>query len=930
MLALTATPGSRVEQVQEVINGLNIARVEIRTERSLDIRSYVHRRRSETILFDTTEEMQLLMELFSNALQPVLAKLTAQNAYWSRDPMALTPFGLTQARAKWMQSDAGRNANMGLKAMMHGIFTVLASLAHSIQLLKNHGIGPFYHTIVGFRNSVLEGGGNGSKYKKQINEDENFNKMVNLVRSWISNPDFVGHPKLEYLRDYILNHFLDAGEGRHHAASTTTTVPTTTTGTTTTPPSTSGTRVMIFAHFRDSAEEIVRVLNRSQPLVRAHVFVGQASGKTGSAGMDQKQQLSVIQQFRQGVYNTLVATSIGEEGLDIGEIDLIVCYDASASPIRMLQRMGRTGRKRAGNVLLLLMRGKEEKDSLQASDNYEKMQEMIASGAKFSFCEDLSRRILPRGVEPVVEKREVEIPVENTQAGGELPEPGTRKGKGRGKGKVPKRPPKKFHMPDGVRTGFVSAASALGGDGSDDGDDGYDGGASRRKSKGKSAKAAAAQKMVTLEPVPSLESVSLDAKAERYLSRNYQYVPGYDGETYEVGAVRLDQHPKRQRMLGRVVGVGHSRVTVALAGLYEHDDGNDDENYDIDDDDYDGSRKTRLDRWREIVEGGDELVTSLLTTTTTTTNSGIPKDGSVDEQDGNVKVAARINSNAYSSSQSQSQSPPSSPSIKSSHSSSTTPPPKRRKASICKKTPHRSHHHNNHYSGPHPHSHSHPDNSDNDKDNDDHLLAIPTAPPSSPPPTAPEMRLPSDGISLGSSSSPSNSNSNNNNTDKNDLPLDSSMAEFVVGSEVSLGVATSDGLPDSSVLGPGSVPDSSLPGWRDVLRGGRGAKSATIKKANKKGKGMRMRKGGDGDGERVRGGDGVDGLVIGDVKKKKNKKEKRSGFKSEKGSAKKSWGKDMGEDDDKDKLDVTASRQVLDRAVGNARKRRVVDDSSDP
>jgi ERCC4-related helicase len=34
----------------------------------------------------------------------------------------------------------------------------------------------------------------------------------------------------------------------------------------------------------------------------------------------------------------LVATSIGEEGLDIGEVDLIVCYDSQASPIRMVRR----------------------------------------------------------------------------------------------------------------------------------------------------------------------------------------------------------------------------------------------------------------------------------------------------------------------------------------------------------------------------------------------------------------------------------------------------------------------------------------------------------------------------------------------------------------------------------------------------------------
>jgi hypothetical protein len=31
-----------------------------------------------------------------------------------------------------------------------------------------------------------------------------------------------------------------------------------------------------------------------------------------------------------------VATSIGEEGLDIGEIDLIACYDAQKAPVRMV------------------------------------------------------------------------------------------------------------------------------------------------------------------------------------------------------------------------------------------------------------------------------------------------------------------------------------------------------------------------------------------------------------------------------------------------------------------------------------------------------------------------------------------------------------------------------------------------------------------
>lgn len=49
----------------------------------------------------------------------------------------------------------------------------------------------------------------------------------------------------------------------------------------------------------------------------------------------------------------IVATSIGEEGLDIMEVDLVICFDANVSPLRMIQRMGRTGRKHDGRVDIL-------------------------------------------------------------------------------------------------------------------------------------------------------------------------------------------------------------------------------------------------------------------------------------------------------------------------------------------------------------------------------------------------------------------------------------------------------------------------------------------------------------------------------------------------------------------------------------------------
>lgn len=37
------------------------------------------------------------------------------------------------------------------------------------------------------------------------------------------------------------------------------------------------------------------------------------------------------------------------------EVDLVVCFDANVSPLRMIQRMGRTGRKHEGRVDIHLL-----------------------------------------------------------------------------------------------------------------------------------------------------------------------------------------------------------------------------------------------------------------------------------------------------------------------------------------------------------------------------------------------------------------------------------------------------------------------------------------------------------------------------------------------------------------------------------------------
>lgn len=119
------------------------------------------------------------------------------------------------------------------------------------------------------------------------------------------------HPKLMKLREVLVEHFT-----RHSAAE-------------------SSTRAIVFTQFRDSVSEIIELFKALEPLIKATRFVGQGSGKNDdSKGQTQKQQQEVVRRFRNGEFNVLVATCIAEEGLDIGEVDLIVSFDALTSPVR--------------------------------------------------------------------------------------------------------------------------------------------------------------------------------------------------------------------------------------------------------------------------------------------------------------------------------------------------------------------------------------------------------------------------------------------------------------------------------------------------------------------------------------------------------------------------------------------------------------------
>lgn len=97
------------------------------------------------------------------------------------------------------------------------------------------------------------------------------------------------------------------------------------------------------------------MLNDHPALLKATKFVGQSQGKQeNDKGFNQKEQKKVssralrcayeviansiqtIVDFKEGKHNILVSTSIGEEGLDIGEVDFVIIYDMPKQSIKLV------------------------------------------------------------------------------------------------------------------------------------------------------------------------------------------------------------------------------------------------------------------------------------------------------------------------------------------------------------------------------------------------------------------------------------------------------------------------------------------------------------------------------------------------------------------------------------------------------------------
>ncbi|XP_068582447.1 Fanconi anemia group M protein [Cebidichthys violaceus] len=393
ILALSATPGGDSKSVQSVISNLLVSHIELRSEESPDVRAHSHQRSVDKVVVPLGEALSAQQARYLQVLEKFMSRLFQDRVMARKDLRTLTKYQIILARDQFRKNPPPciKGPQQG---RLEGDFALCISLYHGYELLIQMGLRSLFFYVQG----IMDGSREMSRARNELLRTPVFLDLYREMEAMFLKPSagpdepfIYSHPKLEKLEEVVLQHFRRWSESSADNDA----------------PQQVSTRVMIFSSFRESVQEIADMLNHHAPLIRVMTFMGQASAGKGVRGFTQKEQLEVVSRFRQGGFNTLVSTCVGEEGLDIGEVDLIVCFDAQKNPTRLVQRMGRTGRKRQGRIVVILAEGREERTYNQSQTNKRSVDKSIIGNKSGFRMYPNSPRMLPEGVNPTMHKMHI-------------------------------------------------------------------------------------------------------------------------------------------------------------------------------------------------------------------------------------------------------------------------------------------------------------------------------------------------------------------------------------------------------------------------------------------------------------------------------------------------------------------------------------------
>ncbi len=325
VLGMTASPGSDKEKIQEICVSLGVKRVESRTEYDHDVAPYIFKKDFEWRGIDVPVEINKQKRILDKVLEERIGELQKLGFIRKKKGRDISKTELLALR-KIIEAQLARQKHADFYKALSLQAEVL-KIKHAVDLIETQGVFALKRYFERLRNEALSK--EGSKAAKRLLKDTKFVEAMSTAASYEGE-----HPKLNALIE-ILREEIRVNPD---------------------------TRIIVFTNYRDTAEMIIsalHALNSEKEGIRAVKFIGQAS-KAEDKGLTQKEQVAIINKFKEGVYNVLVATSVAEEGLDIPATDLVLFYEPIPSAIRSIQRKGRTARKKVGKVIVLIAKGTKD------------------------------------------------------------------------------------------------------------------------------------------------------------------------------------------------------------------------------------------------------------------------------------------------------------------------------------------------------------------------------------------------------------------------------------------------------------------------------------------------------------------------------------------------------------------------------------------
>ncbi|MSS74337.1 DEAD/DEAH box helicase [Candidatus Pacearchaeota archaeon] len=344
ILGLTASPGYDKEKVQQICKHLAVDEVEIRNRDSPDVKQYLQEREFEKHEVPFPQEFIEIQVLLKRIVDSKVEQLKSRHLLFG-PANKITLLKLQNSLVKQV-SPGNFNAMIGMSLCAQAI-----KISHAQELLETQ-------TLSGLRDYL------GNLQQQAID------KKSKGVQTLVNSPEFkaallsvntlleqgIEHPKIAELNTLIETEFKNNLKSK----------------------------IMIFSQFRETASTIAKRLNENKN-IKASIFIGQAKKKQAgiSTGLSQKEQKEVIEKFKSGEINVLCATSIGEEGLDIPEVNAVYFYEPIPSEIRRIQRAGRTARLMPGKLAILITKNtRDEAHHYAAIAREKKMHKTIESVKK--------------------------------------------------------------------------------------------------------------------------------------------------------------------------------------------------------------------------------------------------------------------------------------------------------------------------------------------------------------------------------------------------------------------------------------------------------------------------------------------------------------------------------------------------------------------